>query len=92
MKAALLQLNSSDEPRKNLDTTPALVDSALAQGTELVLTPEVTNCVSANRRHQADVLQLEQDDITLAVLRSVACTAKAWMMVWIPPLLDFLVG
>ena len=35
MKAALLQLNSSDEPKKNLDTTLALVDSALAQGAEL---------------------------------------------------------
>ena len=81
MKAALLQLNSSDEPKKNLDTTLALVDSALAQGAELILTPEVTNCVSANRRHQADVLQLEQDDITLAALRSVACTAKVWIVI-----------
>ncbi len=81
MKAALLQLNSSDEPKKNLDTTLALVDSALAQGAELILTPEVTNCVSASRRHQADVLQLEQDDITLAALRSVARTAKAWIVI-----------
>ena len=81
MKAALLQLNSSDDPKKNLDATLALVDGALAQGAELILTPEVTNCVSANRRHQADVLQLEQDDITLAALRSVACNAKVWIVI-----------
>ena len=81
MKAALLQLNSSDDPKKNLDATLALVDGALAQGAELILTPEVTNCVSTSRRHQADVLQLEQDDITLAALRSVACTAKVWIVI-----------
>ena len=81
MKAALLQLNSSDDPKKNLDVTLALVDGALAQGAELILTPEVTNCVSTSRRHQADVLQLEQDDITLAALRSVACTAKVWIVI-----------
>ena len=81
MKAALLQLSSSDDPKKNLEATLALVDAALAQGAELILTPEVTNCVSANRRHQADVLQLEQDDITLAALRSVACNAKVWIVI-----------
>ena len=81
MKAALLQLNSSDDPKKNLDATLALVDGALAQGAELILTPEVTNCVSTSRRHQADVLQLEQDDITLAALRSVACNAKVWIVI-----------
>lgn len=81
MKAALLQLSSSDDPKKNLEATLALVDAALAQGAELILTPEVTNCVSASRRHQADVLQFEQDDITLAALRSVACDEKVWIVI-----------
>ncbi|MDG2231964.1 carbon-nitrogen hydrolase family protein [Rhodobacteraceae bacterium nBUS_22] len=81
MKAALLQLNSSDDPRKNLDATLDLVDGALAQGAKLILTPEVTNCVSASRRHQEQVLQLEQDDITLAALRAIARAAKVWILI-----------
>ncbi len=81
MKAALLQLNSSDDPRKNLDVTLDLVDGALAQGAKLILTPEVTNCVSASRRHQEQVLQLEQDDITLAALRAIARAAKVWILI-----------
>ncbi len=81
MKAALLQLNSSDDPRKNLDATLDLVDGALAQGAKLILTPEVTNCVSASRRHQQQVLQLEQDDITLAALRAIARAAKVWILI-----------
>ena len=81
MKAALLQLSSSDDPKKNLDATLALVEGALAQGADLIVTPEVTNCVSASRLQQEDVLQLEQDDITLAALRSVARTAKVWIVI-----------
>ena len=81
MKAALLQLNSSDDPRKNLDATLDLVDGALAQGAKLILTPEVTNCVSASRRHQEQVLQLEQDDITLAALRAIARAAKVCILI-----------
>ena len=81
MKAALLQLNSSDDPRKNLDATLDLVHGALAQGAKLILTPEVTNCVSASRRHQEQVLQLEQDDITLAALRAIARAAKVWILI-----------
>ena len=81
MKAALLQLNSSDDPRKNLDATLDLVDGALAQGAQMILTPEVTNCASASRRHQEQVLQLEQDDITLAALRAIARAAKVWILI-----------
>ncbi|XXK31083.1 carbon-nitrogen hydrolase family protein [Rhodobacteraceae bacterium nBUS_24] len=81
MKAALLQLNSSDDPRKNLDATLDLVDGALAQGAKLILTPEVTNCVSASRRHQEQVLQLEQDDITMAALRAIARAAQVWILI-----------
>ena len=41
-------------------------------GAEFVLTPEVTNCLSNSRTHQAQVLQYEADDVTLAALRDVA--------------------
>lgn len=72
MKAALLQLNVSDDPVANLaDTRQKVAEAALA-GAEFVLTPEVTNCVSASRSHQNAVLQAEADDITLAGLREEA--------------------
>jgi deaminated glutathione amidase len=40
-----------------------------------VLTPEVTNCVSSSRTHQAQVLSPEADDPTLAMLRDEAARA-----------------
>lgn len=72
MKAALLQLSSGDDPIANLDVTRAMVREAADQGATLILTPEVTNCVSASRKRQNDVLQPEETDPTLATLRAEA--------------------
>ena len=81
MKAALLQLNVSDDPVANLPVTVQLVRDAAAQGAQFILTPEVTNCVSTSREHQKSVLQLEADDITLAALRQVASDTGVWLLI-----------
>ncbi|MEO1364744.1 MAG: carbon-nitrogen hydrolase family protein [Pseudomonadota bacterium] len=72
MKAAILQLNASDDPAANLPVTVAMVRQAVDMGAQFVLTPEVTNCVSLNRAHQKTVLRHENDDETLAALRALA--------------------
>lgn len=81
MKTALLQLNSSDNPRDNLRTTREQLRDAAGQGAQFVLTPEVTNCVSANRAHQVEVLQHEADDLTLAGLRAEAVGLGIWISI-----------
>lgn len=81
MRAALLQLSSSDDPAANLATTTALVEQAVAGGAGFVLTPEVTNCVSASRTHQRAVLQHEDEDITLAALRDLAARHGIWLSI-----------
>lgn len=81
MQAAILQLNVTDEPVANLSVTRALLRDAVAQGAEFILTPEVTNCVSTSRSHQRDVLQAEDDDITLAALREEAAHAGIWLLI-----------
>ena len=81
MKTALLQLTSSDNPRDNLVATRAHLHEAVGQGAQFVLTPEVTNCVSANRAHQVEVLQHEADDLTLARLRAEAAKLGIWLSI-----------
>ena len=78
MRAALVQITSGDDPAANLDTVRGHMRAAAGQGAEFVLTPEVTNCLSASRSHQASVLQLEEDDPTLAGLRAVHSPQKAY--------------
>lgn len=81
MKAALIQLCSSDDPTANLAVTAALVNDAADAGAQLILTPEVTNCVSASRAQQQKVLACEEDDITLAALREVAAARAVWLLI-----------
>ncbi len=81
MKAALIQLCSSDDPAANLAVTAPLVNRAADAGAQLILTPEVTNCVSASRARQQEVLTREEDDITLAALREVAAARAVWLLI-----------
>ncbi|MCR8828168.1 carbon-nitrogen hydrolase family protein [Pseudosulfitobacter koreensis] len=81
MKAALLQLNVSDDPVANLVETTALLRAAVAEGAQFVLTPEVTNCISTSRDRQREVLQDEASDITLAGLRAEAAAQGIWLLI-----------
>ena len=81
MRAALLQLTSSDDPRQNLRVTSELVRSAASDGAGFVLTPEVTNCVSTSRTHQHSVLQHEDEDRTLEGLREEAARLGVWILI-----------
>lgn len=81
MRVALVQLNSSDDPSENLPVTCGLVEDAAAGGARFILTPEVTNCVSASRTRQNKVLRREDEDETLAALRADAARLKVWILV-----------
>ena len=80
-RAALLQLNASDDPAANLLATRDLVARAVAAGAGFVLTPEVTNCVSASRTHQRAVLSPESQDRTLAGLCDAAARHGVWLLI-----------
>ncbi|MEO1776289.1 MAG: carbon-nitrogen hydrolase family protein [Pseudomonadota bacterium] len=80
-RAALVQLNCSDDPAANLPLTEALVREAAAGGAAMVLTPEVTNIVSASRTQQRAVLCEEEADPTLARLRAVAAEVGIWLSI-----------
>lgn len=80
-RVALLQMTSSDDPVENLQTVRNMMQDAVGQGAEFVLTPEVTNCVSSSRAHQTSVLALEKDDETLAGLRAEARELGIWLLI-----------
>ncbi len=81
MRAALLQLSSSDDPAANVAVTLDLMDRAVGQGAEFVLTPEVTNCVSGSREHQRTVLNTQENDPVLAQLAARAADAGVWLLI-----------
>lgn len=80
MRAGLLQLTVGDLPSENVPLVRAAVRAAVAGGAGFVLTPEVTNCLSGNRAHQARVLTAESADPVLAMLRDEAARAGVWLL------------
>ncbi|MEM7189274.1 MAG: carbon-nitrogen hydrolase family protein [Pseudomonadota bacterium] len=79
MKAALLQLTSSDDPAANLPVLEARLREAAAAGADIAFTPEVTNIVSASRTRQNEMLATESDDATLARAKSLAAELSMWI-------------
>lgn len=81
MKAALIQLNSSDQPAENIGQTIEYMREAASLGADFLLTPEVTNCVSDSRAHQQNVLDFEVDDPSLKALRIEAIALGVWLLI-----------
>lgn len=81
MRAALLQLTSSDDPSENLATVQAMIVQAVGDGATFVCTPEVTNCVSMDRAQQSAVLRHQDDDPTLSGLRKAAKDLGIWLSI-----------
>ncbi|KHQ52398.1 carbon-nitrogen hydrolase family protein [Mameliella alba] len=80
MRAALLQMTSSDDPAQNLATMRGMLARARDEGAQIALTPEVCNCVSMDRGHQAEVLRPEDADEGLAGLRAAAAELGIWVL------------
>ena len=81
MRAALIQMSSSDDPSGNLATLRGMLAEAKADGADFALTPEVTNCVSSSREHQRAVLTAEGDDPVLAGVREEAARLGIWVLI-----------
>jgi len=81
VRVALVQLNSGDLLARNLAETRSRIDQAARGGAGFVLTPEVTNIVSTDHRHQSRVLETEQDDQILAALRAQARNLGIWLLI-----------
>jgi len=81
MRAAILQMTSSDMPDENLETVLSALAEAKAGGADILLTPEVTNCLSVSRSHQQSVLHLQGDDPSLAALCRGARDQGMWLLI-----------
>lgn len=81
MRAAILQMCSSDMPGENLETVRTALLDARAGGADILLTPEVTNCVSLNRAHQQSALHGQADDPSLAALCESARDHGIWLLI-----------
>lgn len=78
MRVAVLQMTSSDQPGENL----AVVLDAIrrADDCDLLLTPEVTNCVSQSKAHQDAVLETAEQNFFLQSVQKAAQSKGIWVL------------
>lgn len=81
MKAALVQLTSTEDPSANLDACEAFLLEAVENGAQFILTPEVSNCIAASKATLSDVLNYEQDDPFLARMQKLAKLHEVWVLI-----------
>lgn len=80
MRVSLLQMTSSDDPEENLETLQGVLAQAHAEGADMALSPEVTNCISMDRAHQNRVLHSESDDPFVAGISTAARAHGMWVL------------
>ncbi|UWQ21961.1 carbon-nitrogen hydrolase family protein [Jannaschia sp. W003] len=80
MRLAIVQMTASDAPDENIAVLQSAVADAARSGADMVLTPEVSNCLSASREHQRAVLMPEPRDPMLAAMRAAAREHGVWVL------------
>ncbi|MGV6840350.1 MAG: carbon-nitrogen hydrolase family protein [Planktomarina sp.] len=78
MRVAVLQMTSSDQPAENLATVLDAIEHA--GDCDLLLTPEVTNCVSKSKPHQDAVLENADQNHFLQSVQKAARAKGIWVL------------
>lgn len=79
-RAALLQICAGDDPAANLAQLDARASEAVSAGARFILSPEVSNCLSASPDHQRRVLRFEDEDPMLAAMQAFSAREGVWML------------
>ncbi len=81
MRVGLIQMTSSDVVAENIAQALDLATQAADQGADIVMTPEVTNCLSSSTDQQTAQLTRQEDDPTLAALSGFARDRGIWVLI-----------
>lgn len=81
VRAALIQMCSGEDPDENRQQLREYLHTAQAGGAHFALSPEVTNCLSGDREHQRAVFHHQDDDPTLAMVRTEAEALGLWVLI-----------
>jgi predicted amidohydrolase len=81
LKIGLIQFCASDQPAENLQTVLQMVRDAHALGAAFIATPEMTNCISMDRKHQKTVFHGQADDPSLQAYQKIAAELGVWLLI-----------
>jgi predicted amidohydrolase len=79
VRVALFQMTAGIDPAANLRALLDAVDQAAAGGAHMLFTPEMSNLLDRDRERSGQVIAREEDDLTLAALRTAASDKGLWI-------------
>ena len=80
-KVACIQLNTKQSISKNLSHAVNYIKKACDKGAEFILTPEITNIVSLNKKHLLQSTFQENKDPFLNEIKSLAKKESVWILI-----------
>jgi len=80
-RVSCIQLKSNNNINFNLKKTEKLIDQAIKQKTDFILTPEVSSLFSLNKKQLLQVCTSMKKDIYLNGIKTLAKKYKKWILV-----------
>ena len=80
VKTALIQLRSGRDMARNITDASALVEEAVRQGAEFVLTPEMTNILETDRERLGGLVRPQSEDPSVAAFAALSRKRRIWLL------------
>lgn len=80
VKTALIQLRSGRDMARNIADASALIEEAVRQGAEFVLTPEMTNILETDRERLRGLVRPESEDPSVAAFAELSRKRRIWLL------------
>ncbi len=79
-KAALIQLCSGRDMARNIADATALIEDAVRQGAQFVLTPEMTNILETDRDRLRGLVRPEGEDRSVQAFAELSRNRRIWLL------------
>jgi predicted amidohydrolase len=80
VKTALIQLRSGRDMARNIADASALIEEAVRQGAEFVLTPEMTNILETDRERLHGLVRPESEDASVSAFADLSRKRRIWLL------------
>jgi len=80
-KVSCIQLRSNENKEYNLKVTSKLIKKAVKQGTDFIITPEVSSVFSLNKKRLLKICTSMREDSYLQGIKNLAKNYKKWILI-----------
>ena len=80
-RISCIQLKSNNNPQQNLLKTSKLIEKAIRQKTDFILTPEASSIMSLNKRDLLKKISYMEQDIYVMGIKKLAKKYKKWILI-----------